>query len=90
MSLSVPLPRNMRRLPIYFVSCDPEIIPRKYTLELPPDANLELLKASVARKTNISMLKLRVFEAYDGKFHALLSDNQHNIKSIGEHDIIIV
>lgn len=59
MSLSVPIPRNLRCLPIFFVPRDPAVVPRRYILKLPPEANLELLKASVARKTGISMLQVR-------------------------------
>ena len=55
MSLSVPIPRNLRRLPIFFVPRHPSLTPRRYLLQLPPEANLELLKASVARKTGIAM-----------------------------------
>ena len=35
-------------------------------------------------------VQLRVFEAYSGKFQALLSNNQHSIRDIKENDVIIV
>lgn len=90
MTMSVPIPNNLRQLPVFFVPKDPDTFPIKYVLKLPPEANLELLKASVARKTGISMPQLRVFEAYKGKFQTMHSDNQKPIKSIGDNDIIIV
>ncbi|KAL5474915.1 hypothetical protein EMCRGX_G026942 [Ephydatia muelleri] len=90
MTMSVPIPNNLRQLPVFFVPKEPDTFPTKYVLKLPPEANLELLKASVARKTGISMPQLRVFEAYKGKFQTMHSDNQKPIKSIGDNDIIIV
>jgi ubiquitin carboxyl-terminal hydrolase 19 len=90
LSLSVPIPRNLRRLPVIFVPQNPDSIPQELVLQLPPKATLKLLKASVARRTSLSMAKLRVFEAYKGKFHSLMSDNNHPISDIKSSDTIIV
>jgi ubiquitin carboxyl-terminal hydrolase 19 len=90
MSLSVPIPRNLRRLPVIFVPRDPNSLPKQLILQLPPEATLKLLKASVGRRTSLSMAQLRVFEVYKGKFQSLMSDNNHPISGIKSSDTIIV
>ncbi|CAI8045180.1 Ubiquitin carboxyl-terminal hydrolase 19 [Geodia barretti] len=90
MSLSVPIPRNLRRLPVIFVPQDPNSLPKQLILQLPPEATLKLLKASVGRRTSLSMAQLRVFEVYKGKFQSLMSDNNHPISGIKSSDTIIV
>jgi ubiquitin carboxyl-terminal hydrolase 19 len=75
---------------VIFVPQNPDSIPQELVLQLPPKATLKLLKASVARRTSLSMAKLRVFEAYKGKFHSLMSDNNHPISDIKSSDTIIV
>ena len=67
MSLSVPIPRNLRRIPIFFVPHDPSLVPLRYLLQLPPEANLELLKASVAKKTGMAMKQVSVQRSRGGR-----------------------
>jgi ubiquitin C-terminal hydrolase len=90
MSISVPIPSKMLHRVVIFVPLDPHKKPTKYLLRLPEEARLELLKASVARRTQLSMRSLHVFEAHRGKFQTYMKQNELPVIGIKATDTIIV
>jgi ubiquitin carboxyl-terminal hydrolase 19 len=89
-SLSAPIPHKSLTLSVIFISRDIYLPPKEIVVKLPPDASLELLKASVATKTNSSMRNLRMFQVYKNKTCNFSPHNRQPISEIGNDDIIVI
>ncbi|XP_077982942.1 ubiquitin carboxyl-terminal hydrolase 19-like [Glandiceps talaboti] len=89
MHLSVPLPKKMRLLSVYFMYKEPYKTPKKYIIEVPQDGTVDDLKAEISKKTGIATTELRVYEAHKSKIQKLFTRGS-SLCSISNNDFIFV
>ncbi|PFX27615.1 Ubiquitin carboxyl-terminal hydrolase 19 [Stylophora pistillata] len=89
MNLSVPLPKDQKKLPVYIFFKDYNKVPLKIGVKIALGASIEQFKCAVERFTGIQPDNMRVYEVFSGKFHRAF-DNATSLSSVMSTDIIVV
>ncbi|XP_011407549.2 PREDICTED: ubiquitin carboxyl-terminal hydrolase 19-like [Amphimedon queenslandica] len=90
-SLSVPLPVKSVTLSVIFISKDPLTPPKEVVVSLSSESTLELVKASVATKTSVTMKNLRVFEVIkNGRLVNMAVNHKKKLSEMKDNDFIVI